>query len=87
MADSDDALKDEEDIYFQDTRGDTPNFAKYFQVMNSHGREIFFIITIVFTGIAALQSGYEILRYCIARPNPKLSPVVCKHCRSQTGQL
>lgn len=61
MADShsNDVLKDE-DIYLQDTRGDTPSFTKYFQVMNSYGREIFFIITIVFTGIAALQSGYEI---------------------------
>ncbi|XP_055944258.1 thioredoxin domain-containing protein 11-like [Argiope bruennichi] len=59
MAATDDLTKDEDDngIKIQDTRGEPLSLSKYFQVMNSYGREIFFVITIVFTGIAALQSG------------------------------
>ncbi|GFY73479.1 thioredoxin domain-containing protein 11 [Trichonephila inaurata madagascariensis] len=59
MAATNDLIKDEDDtdIKIQDTRGDPLSLTKYFQVMNSYGREIFFVITIVFTGIAALQSG------------------------------
>ncbi|XP_042905850.1 thioredoxin domain-containing protein 11 [Parasteatoda tepidariorum] len=55
---SNDTVKDEDDIKIQETRAETPPpIGGYLQVMNSYGREIFFVIAIVFTGIAALQNS------------------------------
>lgn len=52
--------KDEEETkILQETRGDGSSLARYLQVMNSYGREIIFVIALIFTGIAALQNGYE----------------------------
>lgn len=51
--------KDEDETKIPETRGDAPSLAKYLQVMNSYGREIIFVIALIFTGIAALQNGYE----------------------------
>lgn len=52
--------KDEDDeSKIQETRGDASSLAKYLHIMNSYGREIIFVIALIFTGIAALQNGYE----------------------------
>ena len=57
-----------------ETRGDaSPSLAKYLHIMNSYGREIIFVIALIFTGIAALQNGYGFTA-SIPRPKFKFSP-------------
>ncbi|XP_054718361.1 thioredoxin domain-containing protein 11-like [Uloborus diversus] len=49
--------KDENDTQIHETRGDAVSLTKCIQVMNSYGREIIFVIALIFTGIAALRNG------------------------------
>ncbi|KFM83105.1 hypothetical protein X975_12874, partial [Stegodyphus mimosarum] len=49
--------KDEDDTKIREPRGDASSLTKYLQIMNSYGREIIFVIALVFTGIAAIQNG------------------------------
>lgn len=70
--------KDEDDeSKIQETRGDASSLAKYLHIMNSYGREIIFVIALIFTGIAALQNGYD--STSILRPKFKFSPARL-HC-------
>lgn len=50
--------KDEDETKINETRGDAPSLTKYLQVMNSYGREVIFVVALIFTGIAALQNGF-----------------------------